>query len=671
MPRLRFFAGKGGVGKTTCAAAYAVARARAGDRTLLISTDPAPSVGDALRQPLSSSPRTVTGTRSRLQAVEVDAAGVLERWLTPRRATFETIVLRGSWLDEDDVKALLRQSLPGIDEIAALMEIGRFARATRYDSLVVDTAPTGHTLRMLAMPHLLETLAAVFDQMQDKHRALVAALRGSWTPEEPDAQISELDSEAGYLSALLRDPEQTAMSWVTLPEPMALAETVDGLDELRRLEIHVDTLVINRMTPPPDRRCRWCGTRRRLERLAIRPFLGRVARTIRVTAVHARASEPRGPAALLGVAREMERPARSPSVRPRAVAAVTGKPALIGQPVALMDSGTSLLIFGGKGGVGKTTCAAAAAIEIAATHPERPVLVLSTDPAHSLGDAFGVALGNDARAVQGAPANLRARELDAAAGFEAIKTRYRDAIDGLFTRFGRDSAISVGGDRRALQNLMELAPPGLDELMAIVEVSDALTAASGQPLLVVDTAPTGHALRLLEMPALVHDWVKALMGILLKYQAVSPVGDLGALLLQMSQGLGRLRALLVDPSRAAFVVVTRPAALPMAETERLVGRIQRLEIPIAAVLVNAIGAGTCGHCTITRRQQQRTLAALQRSPRFAGLALLLGPAVLPPPNSPPALRDWRRMWKTQRSGISSRAWVEVSVRPRASRVTKK
>lgn len=671
MPRLRFFAGKGGVGKTTCAAAYAVARARAGDRTLLISTDPAPSVGDALRQPLSSSPRAVTGTRSRLHAVEVDAAGALERWLTPRRATFETIVLRGSWLDEDDVKALLRQSLPGIDEIAALMEIGRFARATRYDSLVVDTAPTGHTLRMLAMPHLLETLAAVFDQMQDKHRALVAALRGSWTPEEPDAQISELDAEAGYLSALLRDPEQTALSWVTLPEPMALAETVDGLDELRRLDIHVDSLVINRMTPSPDRRCRWCGTRRRLDRLAIRPFLGRVAKTIRVTAVHARASEPRGLAALLGVAREMERPARSPSIRPSAVAAVTGKPALVGQPVALMDSGRSLLMFGGKGGVGKTTCAAAAAIEIAATHPERPVLVLSTDPAHSLGDALGVALGNDARAVHGAPANLRARELDAAAGFEAIKTRYRDAIDGLFTRFGRDSAISVGGDRRALRDLMELAPPGLDELMAIVEVSDALNAASGQPLLVVDTAPSGHALRLLEMPALVHDWVKALMGILLKYQAVSPVGDLGALLLQMSQGLGRLRALLVDPSRAAFVVVTRPAALPMAETERLVGRIQRLEIPIAAVLVNAIGAGTCGHCTMTRREQQRALAALQRSRRFAGLALLLGPAVLPPPNGPRALSDWRRMWKMQRSGISSRAWVEVSVHPRASRVTKK
>lgn len=670
MPRLRFFAGKGGVGKTTCATAYAVARARAGDRTLLISTDPAPSVGDALRQPLSSSPRAVAGTGGRLRAVEVDAAAALDRWLAPRRAAFETIVLRGSWLDEDDVKALLRQSLPGIDEIAALMEIGRFARATRYDSLVVDTAPTGHTLRMLAMPRLLETLAGVFDQMQDKHRALVAALRGSWTPEEPDDQISELDAEAQYLSALLRDSRQTATSWITLPEPMALAESVDGLDELRRLCIHVDTLIINRVTPAPDRPCRWCGTRRKAERLAIRPFLARVPTTIRVAAVHARASEPRGPAALSGVARDMERPVRWPSVRGSAIAAVAGKPALVGRPVALTDPGMSLLMFGGKGGVGKTTCAAAAAIEIAATHPERAVLVLSTDPAHSLGDALGVPLDNDARSVDGAPANLRARELDAAAGFDAIKARYRDAIDALFARFGRGSAISVSGDRQALRDLMDLAPPGLDELMAIVEVSEALDAASGQPLLVVDAAPSGHALRLLEMPALVHDWVKALMSILLKYQAVSPVGDLGALLLQMSQGLGRLRALLVDPSRAAFVVVSRPAALPMAETERLVRRLERLGIPIAAVLVNAIGAGTCGQCTVARREQQRALAAFQRSRRVAGSALLLAPGVWPPPAGPRALRDWRRMWKTQRA-ISSRAWVEASVRSRASRVTKK
>ena len=670
MARLRFFAGKGGVGKTTCATAYAVHTAHAGDRTLLISTDPAPSVGDALRQRLSSSPRRVAGTR-RLQAVEIDATAALDRWLTPRRAAFESIVLRGSWLDEHDVRALLRQSMPGIDEIAALMEIGRYARMLRYDSIVVDTAPTGHTLRMLAMPRLLETLAQLFDEMQNKHRALVTALRGSWTPEEPDERISEMSSEARYLSALLRDPEPTAFSWITLPEPMAVAETVDGIKELTSLGIAIRRLVINRMTPAANQPCGWCRKRRTLEHAAIRPLFTEAPNPIDIAAVAARPTEPRGPAALLKIAREMDRPVRLRPFRSSSTDLLIGQPALPGSPVTLTHAGVSLLIFGGKGGVGKTTCAAAAAVEAAAVQPDRSVLLLSTDPAHSLGDVLGMPLGNDPRPVAGAPSNLRARELDAGAELEAIKSRYRDAIDVLFARFGRDSAIRVTDDRQSLRDLMELAPPGLDELMAIVEVSDALETETGRPLLVVDTAPTGHALRLLEMPALVHHWVKALMSIVLKYQAVAPAGDLGALLLQMSRGLGRLRALLVDPSRTAFVMVTRPAVLPVAETERFLQRIERLEIPVAAVLVNAVGAGRCSQCTVARREQRRAMTALRRSRRTAAPAFVLAPAALPPPSGPAALREWRRLWKSQQSGISSPAWRDVPVRQRVRRTRTK
>ena len=94
-----------------------------------------------------------------LHAAEVNAAKVLARWLDTRRTTLETIALRGTWLDQDDVSALLGLSLPGIDEIAALLEIGRIGQSGAYDPIVVDTAPTGHTLRMLGMPALLSALA--------------------------------------------------------------------------------------------------------------------------------------------------------------------------------------------------------------------------------------------------------------------------------------------------------------------------------------------------------------------------------------------------------------------------------------------------------------------------------------------------------------------------------
>ena len=200
-----------------------------------------------------------------------------------------------------------------------------------------------------------------------------------------------------------------------------------------------------------------------------------------------------------------------------------------------------------------------------------------------------------------------------------------------------------------MQDLLELAPPGLDELIAIVEVSEALQADAGAgSSVVLDTAPTGHALRLLEMPALVHEWVKAVMRIVLKYQPVVGVGEAGAVLLQISQGLGRLRTLLADRSRAAFVVVTRPAELPIAETTRLLRRLHALDIHVPAVLVNAVGAGTCGYCASTFRTQRRAIARIRSSIGAPhSRALLVARAVVPPPHGVRSLAAWRASWTTE------------------------
>ena len=579
-----------------------------------------------------------------LDALEIDAPRALERWLDPRRATFEAIALRGTWLDADDVGRLLRLSLPGIDEVAALMEIGRLGAAGRHDLVVVDTAPTGHTLRMLATPELLRTVAAVFDRMQGKHRAIVEALRGRWTPDDSDALVAALDDEGRRLSELLRDGDRAVMSWVTLPEPMAVAETIDALAELRRLGVRADTLVVNRITPVPDRRCQWCVARRSFERGALDVLLATIGGSMRVAAVASRPTEPRGPSALRAIAAEMRLPARFPRAGKPGATPVPRAAKGRGAPLLPRQDELSLLMFGGKGGVGKTTCAAAAALAIAKGSPSRPVLLLSADPAHSLADALGVPLADDARAVRGAPANLTARELDAAARFDQLRQRYTRALDALFGRLVRGTAVDATTDRQSMRDLLDLAPPGLDEIVAIVEVSDALGASpSGAlPLVVLDTAPSGHALRLLEMPSLVHDWVKALMAILLKYQSIAGVGELGAVLLQTSQGLGRLRALLVDPARCAFVAVTRPAALPMAESTRLVDRLAALGISVPLVVVNAVGAGSCGACARTRVSQARALATLRRTLR--GRGLIVAPASVPPPHGARGLSEWRRTW---------------------------
>jgi arsenite-transporting ATPase len=204
-----------------------------------------------------------------------------------------------------------------------------------------------------------------------------------------------------------------------------------------------------------------------------------------------------------------------------------------------------------------------------------------------------------------------------------------------------------------VRDLVALAPPGIDELAAIIDVLQALGGSSGAAqfdLIVIDTAPTGHALRLLEMPALVHDWVRTVMAILLKYQPVVGVGDLGAVLLGLSQGLGRLRALLADPARTRFAVVTRAAALPRAETVRLLDRLRAAAIAAPIVIVNAVGAGGCPRCGTERSRQQKEMLALSkaltRGPAVKKPLLLLAPAMVPPPSGCAGLRrflaEWRR-----------------------------
>jgi arsenite-transporting ATPase len=161
----------------------------------------------------------------------------------------------------------------------------------------------------------------------------------------------------------------------------------------------------------------------------------------------------------------------------------------------------------------------------------------------------------------------------------------------------------------------------------------------------MDTAPSGHALRLLEMPAIAQGWVKALMSILLKYQPLVGVGDLGRLLLSLSQGLGRLRELLADPSLTRFVAVTRAEALPVAETSRLLERLGGLGVGVPLVVANAVGAGTCGTCTRVKAAQQRALQTLERGVRGRrGPTIATASAVMPPPCGIGALRRWRRTW---------------------------
>jgi arsenite/tail-anchored protein-transporting ATPase len=608
-----------------------------------------------------------------LSAANLDASRAFERWLAPRRDLLATIALRGTYLDDEDVARLLKLSLPGIDEVIGLIEITRMSRAlagpnAQFENVVVDTAPTGHTLRLLAAPALLGRVAGVLDNLQSHHRAVVSALRGSYRVDAADSLIADLQREGEELAAMLRDQQAGDVTWVTLPEPMALEETSDALAALDAAGIRVRRLIVNRVTPaPPKRRsreggpppsvdCQWCQARRRFEARAMAPAFAasplrrgrpslRRGPQLELLALPDLPKEPRGVAALrdaAGLIQPWQVPAKAPPLARRVRARLKGTSAATD-----FLSGASWLLFGGKGGVGKTTCAAAAALDLAT---DRRVLLVSTDPAHSLGDVFGAAFGDDPRRVPGGPKNLLVREIDATAEMARFRQKYVAAVDEAFARIAR----SAGGDQAAFRELIDLAPPGIDEVIAIAEVAEALAESpSRHDVIVTDAAPTGHALRLLQTPALLRDWTQALMAILLKYHEIVGAGTLAALLVQLSKRLRGLQAVLADPAKARFVIVTRAAAVPVAETEGLIVSLRALGIAVGAVIVNAVGAGECPRCRAIRRAQSEEIARLGRALRVlrvirgreGAYAIIEAPAEVPPPHGAAALQQWRTSWR--------------------------
>jgi arsenite-transporting ATPase len=649
--RYKFFGGKGGVGKTTCAAAAAVSISEAGRDVLVVSTDPAHSLGDALTHRLGPRPRRVPTRRGMLHAVELDADRALARWLGTRRRALRMIAERGTYLDHEDIDRLLELSIPGVDELIGLVELTRLVRRGGHSDVVVDTAPTGHTLRLLAMPDTMRRLATVLAHMQAKHRFLSESLGGGYRPDVGDALVDEIDAEGRTLRALLADPRRCTFAWVLRPEMLALEEARDGVAALDKAGIAVAEIVVNGVTSAPARSCAGCSARHADERRVLAAiadvFAGRPLRI--VPALH---PEPRGVAALRRVARELRRAATLPR-RPPPRPAATRTRSSMGPPPWLdvvAPPGVRLLLVAGKGGVGKTTVAAAAALALADATPARRVLLLSTDPAHSLADVLGARVDDDERTLPGGPPNLSARELDAERALLLRRERYRESVDDLFNALTRGSRFDIVFDRTVIQELIELAPPGLDEVFGVLAVVEALSPGAGRPydVVVVDTAPTGHALRLLALPAAALQWVHALLAILLKYRKLVGLGELASDLLAAARDLKTLTALLEDRTRTRLVPVTRAAELPRLETERLLAAVRRLGIEIGSVVINAVTEPGCVTCTRRARAERRVIDALRRSrprARSRRSAMIFAPAVSPPPRGATALREWGQRWR--------------------------
>jgi arsenite/tail-anchored protein-transporting ATPase len=192
---------------------------------------------------------------------------------------------------------------------------------------------------------------------------------------------------------------------------------------------------------------------------------------------------------------------------------------------------------------------------------------------------------------------------------------------------------------------MDLAPPGIDELFGVLSVVDAYEEFDR---IVIDTAPTGHALRLLEMPDAAREWVQALLRMLLKYRSVVRAGRLAEELVEASKSIRALQAMLRDPARTRFIVVSRAADVPRLETERLLDRLTRLKLSVPAVVLNALtlAPGMCRRCRATAAAERKPVAALlRRCARGRRRCMIIRtPLAAPAPRGPKALAEWAQWW---------------------------
>jgi arsenite-transporting ATPase len=609
---------------------------------LLVSTDPAHSLGDALGVELSGTRRRVRGS---LEAVELDAPRAFARWLSEFRRPLGDILEHGTWLDREDVDSLLELSIPGVDELMAIIEIDRLAGRSLHDVVVVDTAPTGHMLRLLSAPETVAVVADVLGVLQHEHRLIREQLARVGHPEAADRLIATLAAQAREIANRLRDSKRTAFVWVTLPEELSVRESADGIAALERAGVAVGEIVVNRVLPP-GAPCPVCDRQRLDERRQIAGIRRRLARGRIVRLVPATIKEPRGWKALTSLARVRAQGsglrAQLVSLKGKKPSALSAQPSALGSEPSALDSepfiGASLLFFGGKGGVGKTTVAAAVALRLARVDAGRRVLLLSTDPAHSLGDVFGVEIGDSARAIRGAPANLIVRELDAARAFAERRAQFEGAVNEIAEAAGIEGA----GEALGPSGLMDLAPPGVDELFGMLSVVEARAA---YDVIVIDTAPTGHALRLLETPATAREWTQVLLRMLLKYRSLVRPGQLAAELVAVSKSIRGLIDLLRDASTTRFVVVTRAAELPRLETGRLLARLKRLHLSVPAIVVNArtLGPGRCLRCRAVASRERRELERLRHA-SGRRCAIIQTPLSAPPPRGAKALEAWERTW---------------------------
>ncbi|MDT8305596.1 MAG: TRC40/GET3/ArsA family transport-energizing ATPase [Anaerolineae bacterium] len=587
-----FFSGKGGVGKTSMACATAVRHAQAGQRTLIVTTDPAANLADVFEQPIGHHMTALDGIEN-LWAMEIDPDRATEEYkeraLAPIRAAFPPEMV--AVMDE-------QMSGPCTAEVAAFDRFTDFLvlendadRPVKFDVVVFDTAPTGHTIRLLELP-------------AEWSASITAAEQGSGqTCIGPAAAIQDAKHKYERALSLLRDETRTRFVFVLHPEAIVLHETARAIGELRKLDIHAHELIVNGIIPPGEEANELMTARAQMQAGYLQQIENQLPYPAR--RMFLLDGEIKGLDRLRGVAalihgETSETPVtdlNGNGARPKALRLARPQDVL---PRVTPNGYRRTVFFAGKGGVGKTVASCATAVRLA--RQGYKTLLLTTDPAAHLGNVLGEPVG-DEPAPLSQLSNLWAVKIDPKATADVYKKRILDDA----RRRGRpEAAIKVMAE--------ELDSPCTEEIAAFDRFIE-FASEDQWDILVFDTAPTGHTLRMLELPL---DWSKQLDVKVFSSVDTAVADDLA------KQRFADVIDMMRNPKRSTFAFVMYPEATPIIEAYRASQELETLDIPTGLVVANFVIPAKQANTPFTRARramQERYLAEIQE--RFAVPVLTL------------------------------------------------